>query len=106
MGQVFSFLKSEESLCTYCGPGEEYLSQVSSIHEAVGKHCPRVEVDWELIHEAGQTFDDSELPHHVSSKQEISALLSSTEKLLDFLGSQPTIITISRSSIALQHSTM
>ena len=51
-----------------------------------------------MIHDAGCTFDDSELPHHVSSKQEISALLSSTEKLLDFLGSKPTIITISRSS--------
>ena len=82
LGQVFSFLKSEESLATYCGPGEEYLAKVSSIHEAVSKHCPRVEVDWELIHEAGQTFDDSELPHHVSTATEIQALLRQTEALL------------------------
>ena len=82
LGQVFSFLKTEESLATYCGPGEEYLAKVSSIHEAVSKHCPRVEVDWELIHEAGQTFDDSELPHHVSTATEIQALLRQTEALL------------------------
>ena len=82
LGQVFSFLKTEESLVTYCGPGEEYLAKVSSIHEAVSKHCPRVEVDWELIHEAGQTFDDSELPHHVSTATEIQALFRQTEALL------------------------
>merc|ERR1719167_629734 len=35
LGQVFSFLKSEESLATYCGPGKEYLAKVSSIHDAV-----------------------------------------------------------------------
>jgi len=98
LGQVFSFLKSEESLATYCGPGEEYLAKVSTIHDAVSKHCPRVEVDWELIHEAGQTFDDSELPHHVSTATEIQALLRQTEALLRWLGKPPTVITVSRSS--------
>ena len=41
-----------------------------------------MDIDWRMVHDAGCTFDDSELPHHISSKQEIQTLLASTEKLL------------------------
>ena len=47
-----------------------------------------MDIDWNLVHDAGCTFDDSELPHHVSSKQEIQTLLASTEKLIG----KPTVI--------------
>lgn len=99
LGLLFAFLKREESLVTYTGPGEEYLPQVSAIHEAVRKHCPREEVDWDLIHEAGQTFDDSELPHHVSSTAEIQAMIRQTEGLLNCLAKPPTVVTVARSSL-------
>lgn len=95
---IFNFLSQNESIDRYEGPGEQYLAQVSRIYESVGKHYPRADVDWLQIHNAGCTFDDSELPHHISSKQEILALLSSVEKLLDNLEKSPTVITIARSS--------
>jgi len=99
LGSIFSFLVGEENLSSYEGPGEQYVPSVSKIVDNVRKHYPRLDIDWLMIHDAGCTFDDSELPHHISSKQEISSLLSSTEKLLDSLGSPPTIITLSRSSL-------
>lgn len=98
LGELWKFLQEEESLAMYEGPGQEYLPQVRAIHEAVRKHCPRQEVDWAMVHEAGQTFDDSELPHHVSSSVEIQSLLRQTELLLSWLGKQPTVVTVSRSS--------
>eukprot|EP00088_Acartia_fossae_P041336 TRINITY_DN4324_c0_g1_i10.p1 TRINITY_DN4324_c0_g1~~TRINITY_DN4324_c0_g1_i10.p1 ORF type:complete len:378 (-),score=75.45 TRINITY_DN4324_c0_g1_i10:230-1363(-) len=95
---IFTFLSQNESLDRYEGPGEEYLPKVSRIVESVGKHYPRADIDWIQVHNAGSTFDDSELPHHISSKQEMMALLSSTEKLLDYLAKSPTVITVARSS--------
>ncbi|XP_023330378.1 UPF0489 protein C5orf22 homolog [Eurytemora carolleeae] len=95
---IFSFLAEEENLSTYEGLGEEYIPRVSRIVDNLRKHYPRLDIDWNLVHDAGCTFDDSELPHHISSKQEIQTLLASTEKLIDYLGKKPTVITISRSS--------
>jgi len=95
---IFSFLCEEENLNSYEGPGEEYLPQVAKIVDSLRKHYPRLEVDWAMVHDAGCTFDDSELPHHISSTQEIRNLLAATENLLDNLKKKPTVITISRSS--------
>ena len=51
-----------------------------------------------MVHDAGCTFDDSELPHHISTKAEINSLLRTCEQFLDMLGKVPTIVTMSRSS--------
>lgn len=99
LDNIFTFLSQNESLDRYEGTGEEYFSQISRIVESVGKHYPRADIDWLQIHNAGCTFDDSELPHHISSKQEILSLMSSVESLLSNLEKAPTIITIARSSI-------
>lgn len=57
------------------------------------------EVDWEMIHDAGCTCDDTELPEHVSSREEIKDIISNNfHEFLKQLPSSPTIITISRSS--------
>lgn len=57
------------------------------------------EIDWEMIHEAGLTCDDTELPEHVSTKQEIEYLLEfGLNDLLKVLPYNPVIVTISRSS--------
>jgi len=98
LNSIFTFLSHNEYLDRYEGPGEEYLDKVSQIVDSVRKHYPRADIDWLQVHNAGSTFDDSELPHHISSKQEIMSMLSSTEKLLDYLDKSPTVITVARSS--------
>ena len=79
---IFNFLVGEENLSTYEGPGEELVPKVANLVDNVRKHYPRLDIDWKMIHDAGCTFDDSELPHHISSTQQIRNLLSSTETLL------------------------
>ncbi|XP_022246274.1 UPF0489 protein C5orf22 homolog isoform X2 [Limulus polyphemus] len=55
-------------------------------------------IDLELLHDAGCTCDDTELPHHVSSREEIRHLL---EKTTDFLKSlpRPSLVTIARTKM-------
>ncbi|XP_064127041.1 UPF0489 protein C5orf22 homolog isoform X1 [Loxodonta africana] len=50
------------------------------------------------VHQAGLTCDYSELPHHVSTEQEIESLIQSVYCLLKNLP-KPTLVTIARSSL-------
>nr|XP_022343654.1 UPF0489 protein C5orf22 homolog [Crassostrea virginica] len=54
-------------------------------------------VNFDLLHEAGCTCDDTELPHHVSSQEEITLLVDATQEFLSHI-KRPTIITMARSS--------
>ncbi|XP_060047175.1 UPF0489 protein C5orf22 homolog isoform X2 [Erinaceus europaeus] len=59
----------------------------------------RMEVpDYEMVHQAGLTCDYSELPHHVSTEQEIDCLVQSVYYLLKNLP-KPILVTIARSSL-------
>ncbi|KAM6222621.1 UPF0489 protein C5orf22 homolog [Rhynchocyon petersi] len=59
----------------------------------------RMEVpDYEMVHQAGLTCDYSELPHHVSTEQEIESLIQAMCQLLKNLP-KPTLVTIARSSL-------
>ncbi|XP_031445107.1 UPF0489 protein C5orf22 homolog [Phasianus colchicus] len=54
--------------------------------------------DYEMVHQAGLTCDYVELPHHVSTKEEIEGLLQSVKILLKNMP-KPTLVTIARSSL-------
>ena len=95
---LFDFVGVNDNFNMYEGPGEEYIGAVSDIVLSVRKNYPREDINWSMIHDAGCTFDDSELPHHISSTDEIQTLLTRCETLLDMLGHSPTLVTVSRSS--------
>ncbi|NXY45565.1 CE022 protein, partial [Ceuthmochares aereus] len=51
--------------------------------------------DYEMVHQAGLTCDYMELPHHVSTEEEIEGLIQSIKILLEDMP-KPTLVTVAR----------
>lgn len=54
------------------------------------------EIDVEMLHEHGCTFDTTGLPHHISSYSEIDEYVDQVRELLHLLKIEPKLITIAR----------
>lgn len=94
---LFKKLQHKEEIKNVtCEP--ELLRSVENIREEILKYYDESEIDWELVHDAGCTCDDSELPHHVSSEEELNLMFYSFNNFISLLPYSPTIITISRST--------
>ncbi|XP_074642428.1 UPF0489 protein C5orf22 homolog [Tubulanus polymorphus] len=71
------------------------------VHELISEICAKTseEIDIDQIMQTGFTCDDdSELPHHISSDEEIHRLILNVSDYLKDLPHKPTIVTIARSS--------
>lgn len=55
------------------------------------------EIDWKIIHDAGCTRDDTDLPDHVTKRNDLDRLITGTfRSFLAALPASPTIVTIAR----------
>lgn len=96
---LFKHLEKFKAMPKFEGPDPGPLhSKVAVLVELLNQNYTKEEIDWDLIYSAGCTIDDHELPHHVSTDDEVDILIDS---LIDFLATfeaPPLVITISRSS--------
>ncbi|XP_045193254.2 UPF0489 protein C5orf22 homolog isoform X2 [Mercenaria mercenaria] len=89
--QVFSNLTEDENTEIKHSRADLIKTLISDLKQTSPK------IDYELLHEAGCTCDDTELPHHVSSNSQITSLVDTTQDMLSYLP-KPTYITVARSS--------
>ena len=87
----------------YNGVGKTHLPKIRDLRDSIhANYGEDAEIDWEIVHNAGCTCDDTELPHHVSEPGEIQELLTqflvTLEKWTE-TGSRPLAVTVARSSL-------
>ena len=70
---------------------------VELIYRELTSAYKQSEIDWKIIHDAGCTRDDTDLPHHVTTPNDLDRLINGTfRSFLTALPVPPTIVTIAR----------
>ncbi|KAB0794575.1 hypothetical protein PPYR_11414 [Photinus pyralis] len=94
--QLFKYINEHKEMPTE--EDSELYRQVANIRKSILEFYHEGDIDWELIHDAGCTCDNTELPDHVSTDEELAIMFESFRNFLDTLATPPTIITVSRST--------
>ncbi|RZC41506.1 UPF0489 domain containing protein [Asbolus verrucosus] len=94
---IFKHLQEFRELSQNYDTSDAY-KKIKNLKELMLGQYNDEEIDWELVHDAGCTCDDSELPHHVSSDEELSVMFEYFCGFLEILPAPPVIITVSRST--------
>lgn len=97
---IFQNLQDRKPLPTTFNSKEiqNIIAEIENIKNTMLRYYKEEEIDWLLVHDAGCTCDDTELPNHICTKEEIDVMLNSFQSFLELLPKNPTIITISRST--------
>lgn len=77
---------------------DEQKTQILNLVCDIKKQHEISKIGWMTVFDAGCTFDSNELPHHISSEEEIMKLIAMFKTYLKNFPYKPAIITISRSS--------
>ncbi|XP_076253220.1 misexpression suppressor of ras 6 [Rhynchophorus ferrugineus] len=72
--------------------------KITKLYETLLENYSEEYIDWELIHDAGCTWDDTDLPHHVSTEEQLEVMFETFTTFLESLSTAPVVITISRST--------
>jgi len=76
-----------------------FFFQVKDLYEKIQCAYPETEIEWMIVHDAGCTIDENEIPHHVTDRRHLDHYLNKVfPAFLDKLPGRPSIVTISRSS--------
>ncbi|XP_076671799.1 UPF0489 protein C5orf22 homolog isoform X2 [Andrena cerasifolii] len=96
---LFGYLEEHRSLQGYEGEKSARYEAVQLIYREVTSVYKQSDVDWKLVHDAGCTRDDTDLPDHVTKQNDLDRLITGTfRSFLTALPALPTIVTIARSS--------
>ncbi|XP_035721893.1 UPF0489 protein C5orf22 homolog isoform X1 [Vespa mandarinia] len=96
---IFDHLEDHRTLKNYEGEKSARYEAVETIVCELTTVYKEKDIDWRLIHEAGCTRDDTDLPDHVTNPTDLERLISGTFALfLSALPVEPTIVTVARSA--------
>ncbi|XP_043685774.1 UPF0489 protein C5orf22 homolog isoform X3 [Vespula pensylvanica] len=96
---IFDYLEDNRNLKDYQGEKSARYEAVEVIFRELTSVYKDNDIDWRLIHEAGCTRDDTDLPDHITKPNDLERLIGGTFALfLSALPVEPTIITIARSA--------
>lgn len=97
--ELFSYLEEHRNLQGYEKSRTARYEAVELIYHEIMRCYKDSEINWTLVHDAGCTIDDTDLPHHVTSQQDLDRLITGTfRSFLAVLPAPPTIVTVARSS--------